>query len=789
MIVPSDGSGGNRLAHQPGGTNEQPLDVAHCREAARSHRRVRRGAGVRGRRGRGGRRAHVRRIRRHVDRTGRACQRGHHHARGQRVRRPVRRDAAGLPVLLRSRHGASDLGRGAPDGLHVPDDHSPRAADAAPADVAVSDWMDLVVIDRFSTGDRLPALPGDFAHIRPGETWAYDVRLTTELSPGRGRTMRFAESPTGRGWTVTFAELGRERRAAGRRRGPHLLGDWGPAASGRRPHGGAGQPTGADCFGGSSRRPWLYSARVPDTEPARPSPTRAEPAGRDDAGARRPRDRGRGPRRPGAHRPGGHGRGGRPPPSPVGSTCSSRPAPAPASRWPTSSPPCSTTPGWSSRPRRWRSSTSSSSATSRAWSRRSGRCPASTRRTPCSRAAPTTPACTASARACPTTRACWSRCRPGRRAPRCSSCARGPRRRPRSGGTRRARQRARATPTATWRQVSVNHRECLGATKCPFAQECFAERAKEKAFRSHLIVTNHSLLAIDAVEGVPMIPDYDAVVIDEAHEVVARVTQAATDELGVADVERAARRSQRHVDDAGRPVGRGRRRAGGRRRRRVAGPVRRAARPAGRGARPGPRRRPRLRVGVPQGDRLQRARRGPHPGQGPGAGGLRDRRADGRGEPSPTSSGSARPRERLPPRLHVAPLQVWGQMRDKLLTDKTAVMTSATLMLGGDFSARRHLGRAQAGRAGDRRRARPSRATTPCRGAASTSGRRSTTASRRSSTSPATSRSPAATGWGEPSSTRSSSSSTRPRAARSGSSPRDGRPSARPRRSASGCRT
>ena len=23
-----------------------------------------------------------------------------------------------------------------------------------------------------------------------------------------------------------------------------------------------------------------------------------------------------------------------------------------------------------------------------------------------------------------------------------------------------------------WRQVSVNHRECLGATKCPFAAEC-----------------------------------------------------------------------------------------------------------------------------------------------------------------------------------------------------------------------------------------------------------------------------------------------------------------------------
>src|SRR3546814_16288469 len=38
------------------------------------------------------------------------------------------------------------------------------------------------------------------------------------------------------------------------------------------------------------------------------------------------------------------------------------------------------------------------------------------------------------------------------------------------------------------------------------------------------------------------------------------------------------------------------------------------------------------------------------------------------------------------PQLCVAPLQVWGQMRDKLLADKTVVFTSATLMLGGDFN-------------------------------------------------------------------------------------------------------
>jgi len=51
------------------------------------------------------------------------------------------------------------------------------------------------------------------------------------------------------------------------------------------------------------------------------------------------------------------------------------------------------------------------------------------------------------------------------------------------------------------------------------------------------------------------------------------------------------------------------------------------------------------------------------------------------------SEGASSGQSRMPPRLCVAPLEVWGPMRDKLLTDKTVVMTSATLMLGGDFSA------------------------------------------------------------------------------------------------------
>jgi ATP-dependent DNA helicase DinG len=98
-----------------------------------------------------------------------------------------------------------------------------------------------------------------------------------------------------------------------------------------------------------------------------------------------------------------------------------------------------------------------------------------------------------------------------------------------------------------WRQVSVNARECIGAQKCPFGSRCFAEHAREAAADADIVVTNHALLAIDAMENFIVLPDHDVVVIDEAHDLVDRVTSVAADELSAAAVETAARRCGRLV--------------------------------------------------------------------------------------------------------------------------------------------------------------------------------------------------------------------------------------------------
>lgn len=98
-----------------------------------------------------------------------------------------------------------------------------------------------------------------------------------------------------------------------------------------------------------------------------------------------------------------------------------------------------------------------------------------------------------------------------------------------------------------WRQVSVTSMECLGAQKCPLATECFSELARHNAAEADLVVTNHAMLAVSAFEGLAVLPEYDVVVVDEAHELQDRVTGAVTGQLSVAMVHAAASGARKHT--------------------------------------------------------------------------------------------------------------------------------------------------------------------------------------------------------------------------------------------------
>jgi len=261
-------------------------------------------------------------------------------------------------------------------------------------------------------------------------------------------------------------------------------------------------------------------------------------------------------------------------------------------------------------------------------------------------------------------------------------------------------------PEAAWRQVSVSAQECIGAQRCPFGSRCFAERARDAAARADIVVTNHALLAIDATSDIDVLPEHDVVIIDEAHDLVDRVTSATTGELAGPAVDTAARRAGRLTESAA---------AEGAAPAAVADRLREAAAalsidlgdaPAGRmdelpdtlaatlssvqqaaGAcadavrasaaseEEDPQRMATARMTLASLDELQR---------------TATRILDAFGE-QVTGRGEVvwldRPPDdtRRPPTLRVAPLEVGRVLRSRLFGERTVALTSATLALGGSF--------------------------------------------------------------------------------------------------------
>lgn len=88
-----------------------------------------------------------------------------------------------------------------------------------------------------------------------------------------------------------------------------------------------------------------------------------------------------------------------------------------------------------------------------------------------------------------------------------------------------------------FREVSSTSQDCPGKRECPFGDICFAEKAKEKAAASQVVITNTAMLMTDLVvreltEGfATMLGPYEAVAIDEAHELEEYATNALSFEL------------------------------------------------------------------------------------------------------------------------------------------------------------------------------------------------------------------------------------------------------------------
>ncbi|MHB1036612.1 MAG: ATP-dependent DNA helicase [Pirellulales bacterium] len=82
-----------------------------------------------------------------------------------------------------------------------------------------------------------------------------------------------------------------------------------------------------------------------------------------------------------------------------------------------------------------------------------------------------------------------------------------------------------------WDEVASDNGNCMGR-KCPHYKECFYYQARRRAQNAQILVVNHALFFSDLAlrrEKASILPDYDAVIFDEAHNIEA----VAGDHLGL----------------------------------------------------------------------------------------------------------------------------------------------------------------------------------------------------------------------------------------------------------------
>ncbi len=82
-----------------------------------------------------------------------------------------------------------------------------------------------------------------------------------------------------------------------------------------------------------------------------------------------------------------------------------------------------------------------------------------------------------------------------------------------------------------WDEVASDHGNCMGR-QCPSYKDCFYYRARRRVQHAQILVVNHALFFSDLAlrrAGASILPDYQAVVFDEAHTLEA----VAGDHLGI----------------------------------------------------------------------------------------------------------------------------------------------------------------------------------------------------------------------------------------------------------------
>ena len=115
-----------------------------------------------------------------------------------------------------------------------------------------------------------------------------------------------------------------------------------------------------------------------------------------------------------------------------------------------------------------------------------------------------------------------------------------------------------------WETVSVSASECPAASRCRFGEVCRPEQAREAAADADVVVTNHSLLAVQAANAIPAVigsdrlGPFDHLVVDEAHALAPKVRDqgaVSVSAFRVIEVARAVGRALVETDRSRRVLG------------------------------------------------------------------------------------------------------------------------------------------------------------------------------------------------------------------------------------------
>ncbi len=82
-----------------------------------------------------------------------------------------------------------------------------------------------------------------------------------------------------------------------------------------------------------------------------------------------------------------------------------------------------------------------------------------------------------------------------------------------------------------WDMVRSDSGNCMGR-RCPFYDDCFYQKARRRMENADILVVNHALFFSDLAlraQGASLLPDYDHVILDEAHT----VEDVASDHFGI----------------------------------------------------------------------------------------------------------------------------------------------------------------------------------------------------------------------------------------------------------------